>query len=87
MFLACSIYFRQGFELHEHPAKVTIDMAEAHIWDQSGVSALDQVIRSLKLGGSEVEVIYLNIKSTDLFARIGLAKEAGGRGGSFTVAH
>jgi len=87
LFFVSSIYFRQGFELHEHPAKVTIDMAEAHIWDQSGVTALDQVIRRLKLGGSEVEVIHLNPESTDLFARIGVAGEAGGRGGSLTAAH
>jgi SulP family sulfate permease len=87
LFFVSSIYFRQGFELHEHPAKVTIDMAEAHIWDQSGVTALDQVIRRLKLGGSEVEVIHLNPDSTDLFARSGVAGEAGGRGGSLTAAH
>lgn len=51
LFFVSSIYFRAGFELHEHPARVTIDMAGAHIWDQSGVSVLDQVIRRLKLGG------------------------------------
>ncbi|MFO7628155.1 MAG: SulP family inorganic anion transporter [Prochlorococcaceae cyanobacterium] len=87
LFFVSSIYFRQGFELHEHPRRVTIDMAEAHIWDQSGVSALDQVIRRLKLGGSEVEIINLNRESSDLFARIGRAKEAGGRGGELEVHH
>jgi SulP family sulfate permease len=87
LFFVSSIYFRQGFELHEHPARVTIDMAEAHIWDQSGVSALDQVIRRLKLGGSTVDVVNLNPESTDLFARIGMAEEAGGRGGSIASAH
>jgi SulP family sulfate permease len=55
-------------------------MAEAHICGQSKVSALDQVIRRLKLGGIEVEIIDLNRESSDLFARIGRAKEAGGRG-------
>ena len=64
-------YFKQGFELHEHPEKVTIDMAEAHIWDQSGVTVLDQVIRKLTLGGSSVEVIGLNKESLDLFERLG----------------
>ena len=83
LFFVSSIYFRQGFELHEqpHPEHITIDMAGAHIWDQSGVTALDQVIRRLKLGGSSVEVLNLNPASTNLFARIGVAKEAGGRGG------
>ena len=55
-------------------------MAEAHIWDQSEVSTLDQVIRRLRLGGSEVEIINLNRESSDLFALIGRAKEAGGCG-------
>jgi SulP family sulfate permease len=87
LFFVSSIYFRQGFELHEHPARVTIDMGEAHIWDQSGVTALDQVIRRLKLGGSAVEVLQLNRESTDLFARIGVAEEAGGRGGDLAPEH
>lgn len=88
-FYVSSIDFRQGFELHEkpHPEQVTIDMSDAHIWDQSGVTALDQVIRRLKLGGSRVEVLNLNPESTDLFARIGVAEEAGGRGGSMAAAH
>jgi SulP family sulfate permease len=80
LFFVSSIYFRQGFEVHEHPQRVTIDMGEAHIWDQSGVAALDQVIRRLKQGGSRVEVVNLNSESRDLFARIGVAAEAGGRG-------
>jgi SulP family sulfate permease len=87
LFFVSSIYFRHGFELHEHPARITIDMAEAHIWDQSGVTALDQVIRRLKLGGSTVEVLNLNAASTDLFARIGVAEEAGGRGGALAAGH
>jgi SulP family sulfate permease len=89
LFFVSSIYFRQGFEPHEHPhpARVTIDMGDAHIWDQSGVSALDQVIRRLKLGGSRVEVVHLNPESTDLFARIGVAAEAGGSGRSTASAH
>jgi len=78
LFFVSSIYFRQGFELHEHPARVTIDMAEAHIWDQSGVTALDQVIRRLKLGGSTVEMVNLNRESTE---------EAGGRGGDLAMEH
>ncbi len=46
-------------------------MGKAHIWDQSGVAALDQIIRKLKLGGSEVNVIGLNKESLDIFDRLG----------------
>jgi SulP family sulfate permease len=82
LFFVSTIYFRQGFDLHDHPARISINMAEAHIWDQSGVTALDQVIRKMKLKGSSVEVLGLNPESTNLFARIGIAPEAGGRGGN-----
>ena len=37
------------------------------------------MIRRLKFGGSEVEIINLNREGSDLFARIGSAMEAGGR--------
>ncbi len=71
LFFVSKIYFIQGFDLHEHPKKITINMSKAHIWDQSGVSALDQIIRKLSLGGSQVNVVGLNEESLDLFERLG----------------
>ena len=65
------IYFLQGFDIHDHSENITIDMTNAHIWDQSGVAALDQIIRKLTQGGSEVKVIGLNKESLDLFERLG----------------
>ena len=53
------------------PGRVSIDLSQAHIWDQSGVTALDQVIRKLRLGGSEVTVVGMNQETLDLFERIG----------------
>ena len=87
LFFVSKMYFLQGFDVYEHPEEIIIDMNNAHIWDQSGVSVLDQVIRRIKLGGSEVEVINLNDESLNLFSRIGQASEAGGRGGEFKSAH
>ena len=71
LFFVSKIYFFQGFNIHEHPQKVVIDMTKAHIWDQSGVAALDQIIRKITLGGSKVEVVGLNKESLDLFERLG----------------
>ncbi len=71
LFFVSKIYFLQGFDVHEHPSKVIIDMSLAHIWDQSGVAALDQIIRKLTIGGSQVEVVGLNRESLDLFERLG----------------
>ncbi len=71
LFFVSKVYFLQGFDTHKHPLQIKIDMSKAHIWDQSGVAALDQIIRKLSLGGSEVEVIGLNKESLDLFDRLG----------------
>jgi SulP family sulfate permease len=71
LFFVSKVYFVQGFDLHDHPQRITIDMSGAHIWDQSGVAALDQVMRKFRLGGSLVELVGLNEESFDLFERIG----------------
>ncbi len=71
LFFVSKIYFMQGFDLHDHPERITIDLSQAHIWDQSGVAALDQVIRKFRLGGSVVSIVGLNEESLDLFERIG----------------
>ena len=77
LFFVSKIYFLQGFDVHDHPSQITIDMSAAHIWDQSGVSALNQVIRKLQQGGSKVEVLGLNKESLNLFERIGSQPEGG----------
>ena len=71
LFFVSKIYFLQGFDLHDHPERITIDLSAAHIWDQSGVGALNQLIRKLRQGGSSVEVEGMNQESLDLFERIG----------------
>ena len=70
LFFVSTVYFLAGFKQHTHPARVTIDMAQAHVWDQTGMRALDQVIRKLQHTGSYIEVINLNRESLDLFDRI-----------------
>ena len=76
LFFVSTVYFLAGFKQHEHPARVTIDLAEAHIWDQTGMRALDQVVRKLRQGGSEVELLNLNAGSLDLFQRISESSDA-----------
>jgi len=71
LFFVSKMYFLQGFDLYEHPKEIIIDMNYAHIWDQSGVVALDQIIRKFKKGGSKVEIIGLNKESLNLFEKLG----------------
>ena len=63
LFFVSKIYFLQGFDVYEHPERINIDMSQAHIWDQSGVVALDQIIRKFQTGGSKVEILGLNKES------------------------
>ena len=46
-------------------------MSLAHIWDQSGVVALEQILRKFQNGGSKVEIVGLNQEILDLFDRLG----------------
>jgi sulfate permease, SulP family len=76
LFFVSTVYFLAGFKQHVHPARVTIDMEAAHVWDQSGMRALDQVIRKLRQGGSAVDLINLNAESLNLFHRISESGDA-----------
>jgi SulP family sulfate permease len=76
LFFVSTVYFLAGFKQHAHPERVTIDMAHAHVWDQTGMRALDQVIRKLQQGGSTVELVNLNKESLDLFERISETPDA-----------
>jgi len=76
LFFVSVTYFKEGFDLHDHPERVVIDLHEAHLWDQSGVAALDQVIRRYRSAGSVVDVCGLNPASADLFERIGASTAA-----------
>ena len=76
LFFVSTVYFLAGFKRQAHPARVTIDMGAAHVWDQSGMRALDQVIRKLQQAGSQVEVVQLNPESLDLFRRISESDDA-----------
>ena len=76
LFFVSVTYFKAGFDLHDHPERVVIDLHEAHLWDQSCVAALDQVIRRYRSAGSVVDVCGLNPASADLFERIGASAAA-----------
>ncbi|EAU73996.1 SulP family inorganic anion transporter [Synechococcus sp. RS9916] len=75
LFFVSKVYFLQGFDVHDHPAQITIDLSAVHIWDQTGVSALNQLTRKLERGGSKVTVEGLNTESLNLLERIGTQPE------------
>lgn len=71
VFFASAATFLQSFDLKEKLSKVVIDVTHAHLWDLTGVNALDQVVLKFRRSGAEVELIGLNEASATLVDRLG----------------
>lgn len=66
VFFASADDFTAAFDFGEALERVTIDLSRAHMWDLSGVTALDNVVLKLRREGADVTVIGLNEASTTL---------------------
>ena len=71
LFFASADVFAAAFEHHGHPARVEIDMTEAHLWDLTGVAAVDKVVFRYRRQGAAVEVIGMNAAGQTLIDRVG----------------
>lgn len=60
-----------AFEHHGHPKRVEIDMTEAHLWDLTGVAAVDKVVFRYRRQGAELEVIGMTQAGRKLIDRVG----------------
>jgi sulfate permease, SulP family len=71
LFFASADVFAAAFEHHGHPTRVEIDMTDAHLWDLTGVAAVDKVVFRYRRQGAEVSVIGLNVAGQTLIDRLG----------------
>jgi SulP family sulfate permease len=71
LFFASADVFAAAFEHHGHPTRVEIDMTDAHLWDLTGVAAVDKVVFRYRRQGAEVEVIGMNQAGRTLIDRVG----------------
>ena len=71
LFFASADLFAASFEYHGQPQRVEIDMTQAHIWDQTGVAALDKVVHRYTRQGAQVRLVGLNAGSQSLFDKLG----------------
>ncbi|MEO1068227.1 MAG: STAS domain-containing protein, partial [Cyanobacteria bacterium J06638_6] len=62
--------FLAKFDFHEELEKVTLNFFNAHIWDQSAVAAVDQVVINFRRNGAEVEILGLNEASATLIENL-----------------
>ena len=58
--------FLAAFDFSEEVEQVTINLTNAHIWDQSAVAAIDKVVLRLRRNGAEVDLVGLNEASETL---------------------
>lgn len=56
---------------------VITGFVNAHIWDMSGVGALDKIVARLRRDGREVEVVGYNRASADIIDRLALHDKTG----------
>ena len=57
---------------------VDIDLSHAHIWDESGVTAIDKVVLKFHQNGIQTRILGLNGASATLLDRIAVFNKPGG---------
>ncbi len=70
LFFASTTGFADFFDLAEDPEHIIIDFKNAHIWDHSGVVALQKVKERYARAGKDVHVVGLNKESSDVVLKL-----------------
>ncbi|WP_127523870.1 SulP family inorganic anion transporter [Mesorhizobium sp. Z1-4] len=78
IFFASAEEFVRAFDFKEAVARVTIDVSRSHIWDLTGVGAIDTVMLKFRREGTEVELIGMNEASATLVDKLALHDKPGG---------
>ncbi|HEV7370051.1 SulP family inorganic anion transporter [Arenibaculum sp.] len=77
VFFASSEAFVAAFDFRESLERVTIDVTRAHIWDLSGVAALDTAVLKFRRDGADVDIVGLNAASTTIVDRLAVHDKPG----------
>jgi SulP family sulfate permease len=76
IFFASAEQFINAFDYDEANERVIIDVTHAHLWDISGVAALDKVVLKLRRDGATVEVVGMNAASSTIVDRLAIHDKA-----------
>ncbi len=77
LFFASAEDFMAAFDFKEAVKRVRIDVSRAHIWDLTGVNAVDRAVLKFRREGVEVEVVGLNEASTTIMDKLAVHNEPG----------
>jgi len=72
IFFASAEDFLDAFNFAEPLDGVTIDVSSAHIWDLTGVNAIDKAVLKFRKSGVEVEVVGLNEASATIMDKLAM---------------
>ncbi|WP_088243239.1 SulP family inorganic anion transporter [Calothrix rhizosoleniae] len=64
--------FFDSFDFEEVVDRVTIDLTNAHLWDQGAVAILDRIVLKFRRNGADVELLGLNEASATLVEKLGV---------------
>jgi SulP family sulfate permease len=77
VFFASAEAFVASFDFREVLDRVRIDVGGSHIWDLSGVGALDTVVLKFRREGAEVEIVGMNEASATLVDKLAIHDKPG----------
>ncbi|MCK9513938.1 SulP family inorganic anion transporter [Aquamicrobium segne] len=72
LFFASAEDFLAAFDFSEPITAANIDVSKAHIWDLTGVNAIDIAVLKFRKAGIEVEVIGLNDASATIMDKLAM---------------
>lgn len=75
VFFASADDLLDAFDFKEDLDSVIIDVTHAHIWDLTGVNAIDRAVLLFRREGRQVEVIGLNEASATIMDRLGIQND------------
>jgi SulP family sulfate permease len=75
LFFASAEDFLNAFDFRERLARIRIDVSKAHIWDLTGVGAVDTAVLKFRREGVEAEVVGLNEASVTIMDKLAIHNE------------
>jgi MFS superfamily sulfate permease-like transporter len=78
LFFASVTDFVESFNYNEDVKEVSIDLTQAHLWDDSAVGAIDKVVIKYHQNGIKVQLIGLNKESNKLIEKLAVHNKPGG---------
>jgi SulP family sulfate permease len=78
LFFASVADFVESFNYNEVVNEVSIDLTQAHLWDDSAVGAIDKVVIKYHQNGIKVQLIGLNKESNKLIEKLAVHNKPGG---------